>query len=350
MRTTEFLCFAGHEIANSARTTYYTRNLGGVPGLTLGADCPCDAMDEGYANPASDPAPWYEPTRPESAEFYGLYAHSISLDPVLTRSVSTANRHGSYLSPARYGGRQLQVTGTMIAASMEGMAYGERWLAEALRGSPCNEGNCPTDDALILPACPDDSYDYDAAFRTLVNVGAIDGPVFSQLNDAPECFIQEVSFLLVSSQPWLYHPTDRCLDAEPLDAPVSCGLTTPQWMGEGTFVIDVTAESAVTDLVITGKVSIDGDCPVTGLGTSVMPSFTYTVPEMLEGDRLVVDGIRKQAHYYDASDKFAKSALPYIQFVGPWIWPDVGNCTTMCVTISADGDALATVDTTLREL
>lgn len=356
MRAVEFLCFGGTEIANSARTTHYTRELGGVPGLTLGADCPCAAIDEGYDFPSTDPAPWYEPTRSDSVDFYGFYAHSISVVSSLVRNVGASGQYGSYLSPARYNGRQLQVEGTMIASSMQGMAYGERWLAEVLRGSPCNHLDCPTDDAIILPACPDQEYEYDGAFRHLVDVGCVDGPTFASINDLPECYIQTATFALTSSQPYLFHPTTRCLDAEYipdsyLDSPIGCALTTPQWMGEGTYIIDITAETDVTNIVIKGRLSIDGDCPVTGDGTSVMPSFTYTIPTMSMDDRLVIDGMRRHAYYYDASVKRAKSALPYIAFDGPWLWPDVGTCSTMCLTLELEsGDAVATVDTTLREL
>lgn len=354
MRAVEFLCLGGVEVANSARTTYYVRNLGGIPQLTMGADCFCDAIDDTFDTIATDPAPWYEPTRPESEEFYGFYAHSISLDSPLTRNVTASGRHGSYLSPARLKGRQLEVEGFLLASSMAGMAYGERWLAESLRGNPCADGSCPTDDALILPACPDSEYDEDAYFRTLVNVGTVDGPVFSNTADLPECYVQTGTFLLASSQPYLYHPPTRCLDAEVIGAYLedsTCSLTTPEWMGDGTFVIDVTATSDLENLVITGRISLDGDCPVSSPGTSVMPTFTYTIPTMSMDDRIVIDGMRRQAYYYDASHKRPSAALSRIDFTGPWIWPDVGPCTTMCVTLQVEtGDATATVDTVLREI
>lgn len=356
MRMTEYLDFAGTEVANSARTTTYERTLGGIPGLTLAAACPCDIIDEGYVSPAADPAPWYLATRAESEEFYGFYAHSIVAEPVMGRAVTSAGRYGSVVSPARFKGRQLQVSGTMVATSQAGQAYGERWLAEVLRGSACDEGNCVSDDACVIPACPQDPYDAAAAYRTLVDVGVVDGPVFTTITEVPECYLQQVSFLVVSSMPWFYHPTERCLEDEPITdayygSPTSCALTAPEWIGDGTFVIDITAISAVTDLVITGRVSLDGDCPVAAPGDSVMPCFTYTIPAMEADDRLVIDGMRRKASYYDASDKFAKPLLPYTTFEGPWKWPDVAPCTTVCLTLEVgSGDAEATVDTALREI
>lgn len=361
MRLSEFLCLGGTEIANSARVTAYARNLG-YTGGTLSATCPCFLIDEDFVSPDVDPAPWYDITRAESEEFYGFYAWEMRLQPVLSRSARPTGRQGSVISPATMRGRQLQVQGALVASTMRGMAYGERWLAEVLRGSPCNQDDCPTDDMLILPACPpeDDYDDADIWFRTLVDAGCVDGPVFSQIETLPECFVQGVSFNVVSSQPWLYHPTERCLDGDAIfpdyydgyyGNPLSCSLTTPEWMGEGTFIIDVTAQSDLTDLVITGRISLEDDCPVEDPATSVMPTFVYTVPEMKMDDRIVIDGMRKHAYYYDASEKFPRAALSRMSFDGPFIWPDVGTCTTMCVTLEVgSGEATATVDTVLREI
>lgn len=356
MRAVEFLEFAGVEIANSARTTAYARTLG-VTGLTMGAECPCELIDEGYTSPEEDDAAWYEPTRPESEQFFGLYADSIEVVSTVGRQVSPAGRNGSSIGPERLGGLQVQVSGKMIAQTASGMAYGEAWLKEALRGYPCESG-CPGDDLCILPACPEDvAYGSDAYFRTLVRVARVDGPVFTQVGSGvPECLIQRVAFNLVSAQPYLYHPATRCLDGVALEAyasPLACSLTTPQWMGEGTFVIDIVNADSVptTDIVITGRISLDGSCPVTGDGTSVPPSFVYTIPTLGPEDRIVIDGMRQQARYYDASEKYASSAMPYIEWDGAFEFPSVGTCTTMCIEIEgAGGDAEVTVDSVLREV
>ena len=113
---------------------------------------------------------------------------------------------------------------------------------------------------------------------------------------------------------------------------------------------DASTTTATTNIVITGQISLDGGCPVTGDGASVPPTFTYTIPTLAAEDRIVIDGTTRRITYYDASDKFATSGLPYITFSGPFIWPDVGPCTTMCLTItSSGGAATATVDSYLRE-
>lgn len=355
MRLSGYLCLGGVEVANDSRTVAYVRN-GGIPlSGNMSSGCSCDIYDTGFNLPETDPSPWHEPTRPESDEFYGLMATGISLSPVHQRATGNRGGNGSVLSPLRHVGRVIPVTGFLFARSAEGMAYGERWLSEVLRGSPCSSGDCPSDDAIIVPACPDDpDYDTDRYFRTLVDVGVVDGPTTAPVINS-ECYLQQVNFTLTSSQPWLYHSRDRCLDGEPLDSygGLSCALTTPEWMGEGTFVIDITniGTTDMEDITITGQISLDGSCPVSGAGTSVAPSFSYTIPTLAPEDRIVIDGMRRQVRFYDASAKTASNGLQYVSFFGPWRFPDVGACTTMCLTLDvASGEGEVTVDSILREV
>jgi hypothetical protein len=138
-----------------------------------------------------------------------------------------------------------------------------------------------------------------------------------------------------------------------LQTPLACSLTTPEWGDGGTFVIDITNEelTAATDITITGQISLDGDCPVDGLGTSVPPSFTYTIPTLGPEDRIVIDGQRRQARYWDSSCKAWTSALPFVEWEGPWVFPDAGICTTLCLTLEiGGGEATVTVDAMNREL
>lgn len=353
MRLESFMCLGGMEISNHARTAAYVNNSG-LPGAVMSQECACYALDEGFDLPTTDPAPWYEVTRPESADFYGFYASESNLQPVFAREVNTTSGYGSVLSPLKTKTRILTASGMMLARTAEGMAYGERWLSEVLRGSPCADGDCASDSLTILPACPE-SVNYDAAryFRSLMNVGVVDGPVFIQIGNLPECKTQQVSFTIAASMPFLYLPAERCLDQDDSTSELSCSLTTPDWMGDGTFVIDITNLDTVdvTGINIEGRISLDGSCPVTGLGRSVAPSYSYTIPLLGPGDRISIDGARRQALYYDASCKQSSSALPYVEFAGRWKWPDVGPCTTMCLTIvSSGGETGVTVDTYLREL
>lgn len=355
MRPEWFLCFGGVEISNHARVATYITNVG-VPGASVEVDCACPSLDTGFSLPATDPAPWYEPSRPESLDFLGFLATNMELPPVGSRGAGPAGSVGTALSPPNLAGRILQVSGTLWARSAEGMAYGERWIQAVLRGSPCTEGDCPQDDILILPACPESvGYDLQEYLRTLVGAGLVDGPVFGPISDrTPECHMQQCSFVLAASMPWFYHQPTRCLDAESLGAEaLICALTTPEWMGEGTFRVELenTGSTDATNMVVTGTISLDGLCPTGGLAASVPYTFRYEIPTLAPGAKVVVDGARRRATYYNPSSRNNEPALPYINFTGPWRWPDVGPCTTMCVTIEGEtGTVAVTADSYLKEL
>lgn len=348
MRMASFLCLGGTEITDMARILSY-----GACEF-FDASCPCPALDsEIYIDPITDPAPWYDPAYPESADFLGLLTQSVTLSAPGGRSVSPTYAEGSFVGGQRLPGRVVEVVGWLVARTQEAMWWGERWLTEALLNR-CQ--TCVSDTLEVLPFCresDDPLYDYDQDFRTLVNVGLVDGPRFVEVSDTPAYFVNTAQFQLVSSLPWLYLPKVNCITDEPISDsgpdPANCSATTPEWM-EGTFVIEVTAATAVTDLVITGKVSLDGDCPVTGVADDVMPCFTYTIPEMAPDDRLLIDGMSRHAYYFDASNKFATPLLPHLEFTGPFGFPDINPCTTVCVTLEVgSGDATATVDSALRE-
>lgn len=353
MRVEPYLCLGGVEISNGARVAAYVNNVG-LPGTIMDNDCQCFALGGNYSLPNGE-APWWEPTRPESADFLGFYAAQTALQPVASREVTQNGRRSSILAPLTLKGRVMEVSGLLLAVSAEGMAYGERWLQEVLRGGVCGSDGCAMDDLVFLPACPEySSYDPDPYYRKLVGVGLVDGPLFGQVEELPECRIQRASFALASSQPYLYHPANRCHDGTVLaNNTLPCSLTTPSWMGEGTFAITITNTDTTdtTNIIIKGQISLDGSCPVTGTASTVPPTFTYTIPTLEPENVLVIDGTSRQAHYWDASCKQWASALPLMTLTGPFRWPDVGPCTTMCLTVSATGGTSAlTVDTYLKEL
>lgn len=344
------------EIANDARSFAYGQFYG-MPNSTFSSGCPCEAYDEGYVDIVSDPAPWYDATRPDSEDFLGFYAHSIEEDTVQGRTVVAGGGVGSSVMPERLRHRNLFFSGLMLATSERGMNYGRSWLREALRGNCANDGTA-SDQLLVLPSCPppeDMAYD-DATpwFRTLYNVGLVDGPVYQKSGNAPWWYIQEAAFTLTAGIPWLYHDETRVLDAVDITAGTqNAALTTPDWMGEGTFTIDIKSPSAgsgATAITITGGISLDGSCPRGELADDTMPCFSYTIPAMAPGDRIVIDGVRREVRWYGAAAKYPMGGLRYIEWEGPWVWPDVSAACTVCVAIAGTGDALATVDTQLREV
>lgn len=362
MRLEPYLCMGGTEVANAARTFAYVNNLG-LPRAIVNTSCGCDVYDEGYTYPADDPAPWYEPTRPESEDFLGFYAYDISLEPVMGRATNPRVTGGSVIGANRFNHRLIPVNGILIARSALGMAYGERWLNEVLRGGVCSEG-CAADDIEILPACPEPGYDEETYFRYLHSSALIDGPLFRQADGvSAECYVQEAVFTLASEWPWLYHPESICVENEMVDPGLSphCLFTTPTWMGDGTFYIEVAIADDVDEpgeITITGRVSLEDDCPVGPPTDAAVPCFEYVIPEFTidPGDKIIIDGTRRQVLYYDATSKRAKGGMSKLQFEGPFRWPDVPPCTSVCVSVDmstepgAPSNGLVTIHSFLREI
>lgn len=207
MRLEDYLEVSGIEIANANRSNDYL-NAGLLNGVALvSAECECAATDSGpYISPDVDPAPWYDSSRPESAEFLGLLAAGITLDPVAIRSVTPKLAGGSTIGKVYFRHRVVSVHGILLANSAQGMAYGERWLSDILAG---RIQGCAPDTLRILLACPSGSGSNQ--FRTLRQVGIIDGPTPGPAEEMPECYVQEVQFQMAAGVPWLLGDEQVCM-------------------------------------------------------------------------------------------------------------------------------------------
>lgn len=207
MRLEDFLEISGIEVANTNRTADYL-NAGLLTGVALAsANCDCAATDDGpYTSPAADPAPWYDAARPESGEFLGLLAAGITLDPVAVRSVSPKLSGGGTVGRSYFRHRMIAVRGILLAASAQGMAYGERWLNDVLAGRVTG---CASDTMRVLLACPSGAGT--SQFRTLRQVGIVDGPIPGPAQEMPECYVQEVQFQMAAGVPWLLGDEQVCL-------------------------------------------------------------------------------------------------------------------------------------------
>lgn len=141
--------FAGIEIANAARTIrYLERGLGGTtwkvsePTATVMPLLYRLAGLSDFVSPALDPAPWYDPDHPESAEFLGIVLQRpLSFDSTASREWDQV---GSGVGGAAFGRevvgpRPFPFQGTLIASSAAGREWGRRWLANILAAScdPC---------------------------------------------------------------------------------------------------------------------------------------------------------------------------------------------------------------------
>lgn len=197
-------------MANEVRTiAYLSGGLNGGPSVDPNADCGCSSLDNGpYDSPSADPAPWHDSGRPESADFLGLMAFDIRIDPILSRAVSPRSLGGATIGKFSPRHRLVSIRGTLLARTEAAMSYGERWLNDVLAGEIVG---CAPDTIRILLSCPDDPLVDEAQFRTLRRVGTVDGPSPSPIFEMPECYIQEVFFQLAAGVPYLLTDTETCL-------------------------------------------------------------------------------------------------------------------------------------------
>lgn len=262
MKPEPWLVYDGVEIANAQRTFQYLRSGLGPAGWSI-FDCDCEAYSDGpYVSPSADPAPWYVAANAASSEFLGMLVNNGELSVPYSRSQTARGGGGSVLGVPTLLGRTITVNGLLVAKTPRGMAYGKRWLQEALRGG-CT--TCGTADLCILPYCSDDDADPDAAFRTLYRVGLIDGPLFAPAEDGiAQCYVLDTTFSFHSELTHLHGDETTCVDEQALltSASQCCSVTVPEWPSETAFRVEVSAGSPdpVTGLRVRLVPDTDGIC------------------------------------------------------------------------------------------
>jgi len=200
---TGWLRYASLEVVNHHRTLAYLPAIGG--GLTVTGEecCHCDAIDEGpFTTPENDDAPWWEPTRPESGDFYGLLVTRMELTGGQDRDVTQRAGGGASIGPPILRGRTLTVEAVMWAGNLAAMRWGELWLSETLS---CGCGGCGLGDICVLPACPpeDSSICEDDYFRVIPDAGLVGGGLVLGAPIANRGVARSVAFQLTSRQGWL---------------------------------------------------------------------------------------------------------------------------------------------------
>ncbi len=205
---------AGQEIVNSARAIAYAASSG------LRVDCePCTSLpsaldDLPYSTP-SDPgneAPWYDPTQPESVQFYGVLGLGVTgfdKSPV-SRTPTPLVGGGSSLGALRYNHREIAFSVLLISENDAALSYGLAWLATSLRGAACAGGGCRGDQLCMFSVCPGDTFgsvgrEGNTELRHLYDVSILDSPTVTQTQYTPSGLIlTTVTFTLVAGKPWIY--------------------------------------------------------------------------------------------------------------------------------------------------
>lgn len=154
-----YLRLNGVEIANAARTTRYLENL--LPTFGFKGCQNCEgleaALGEVYTTPLTDGAPWYDPSMPSSAGFYGFYPLSIDGIDDSTREAVTTELlgDGSITNRPRFAGRDIRVSGLLIGATEQAVDTGMAWLNRALSGPCGGVDDCTGGDLNFYSSCPE---------------------------------------------------------------------------------------------------------------------------------------------------------------------------------------------------
>lgn len=239
-----WLTLDGVELANSARLDAYLRNTVDPASVEVVQTCGCptlvpalagDPDREEYTTPQDDPAPWYDPTIPQSADFLGLLVQDAAgLDTRQVTRTVTPGVTGASLSRAREQPLTITVTAVVVATSCCGADYGLAWLSEVLAGRAPDR--CDGVDLDLIACCPPaDMTPGDARgrlLRTVRRVAVVDGPhVIDRVGDgcqtdgdcAAGADAITVEFTLTAAVPWRWtRPVPVLFSGWPIDPSADC--------------------------------------------------------------------------------------------------------------------------------
>lgn len=228
MPYTGWLCYSGIPILDACRTVAFGRNAAtGAACLDClnngGCGC-CGPLhaDEVYTDVAGTgggtPAPWYDPSAPESEGFFGLLATSITgLEPgETTRAVvERADGRGGLLGRQTQQAAIITVRALVMASDCCSADFGLRWLGSELR-DVCDQ--CEDNHLTFYTCCPGECEDTpgggggenscDRFRRNMHGVSMISSPKIideSLADPDSECgCIYEIEFQFAAANPCQY--------------------------------------------------------------------------------------------------------------------------------------------------
>lgn len=225
-----------------------------------------------FADPVSDPAPWYNANVDESGEALGFWITEwTGLDDGHISRTSTKTGLGSSLGLASASGRQMGFEVILFGESEEALEYLFRWLSATLT-SVCQ--TCASDTLLIRRTCPTiNCADVDeSAAKGVVelrDVGLLSGVVWGASPiERAGCHLRRVNFTLEAQDPCMYAP---CTDV----------VVTQEEAWEACFAAaDVDPNRATcrpdcTELTGDCRITFDFDVDVVG---AAAPVLTLTAP------------------------------------------------------------------------
>ena len=151
-------------------------------------------MRSDYGSPLQDDAPWTDPDRLDSYDFWGVYPLEITgfEDSTVEATVVESVIDGGYVNKPRKGTRTTVFSAVLVGASSCAVEFGLRWLRTVLTSSPCfsaNYGVCGGVDVCYLGCEPVIATDVNGVQATVtldgrvVTLNAVGGQVL-----ADECY------------------------------------------------------------------------------------------------------------------------------------------------------------------
>lgn len=208
-----FIDIDGIEVCNGYRTMSYLRLLGG-PKWIVPEVYPCSilAREIGgvgpFTSPSADPAPWYDATVPESADFFGFMPSGNqgidfqTLDVVRSATQRFGGIGGGVIGVEQVAVRAMTVTGLLIAVSCQGLEYGRHWIYSRL-GSDC--AGCSLRTIRVRESCPPSNGSNDTrGERIMYDSALIAGIARNDNPGQPCCDYDGITFTLASESPYLY--------------------------------------------------------------------------------------------------------------------------------------------------
>lgn len=367
---------SGEEIVNDERTLAYLNAGYGPPSLQVKGCCSCPRIREliecnsdAYRSPTLDPAPWYDSSVPESADFAGfLTSEFVGLGSTFTRNPIEKVTGGAFLGRLQAKPRTLTWKGFLFGRSDCAVRFGLSWLTSQLRGQGCV---CGGEDLDLLVCCPEliDSppisgcgslpainrpspcppFSQPDAFRTLKNVGLVAGPVIqsqrrvgcglgcgSSSCSGEDTLIMEVEFSLLAGNPYLYGcPVCLCVDQTfPVDPDCATDALWLKVFDDTLVTLRPDATNSTIGTTITGASSVnealaspDSDASyvtinqgqvVLDFDTSVIP-LGYSIKSVTPRIRYSGSSVDVQLQNATSSiktDNLAASSTPIVNYSG----------------------------------
>lgn len=383
-----YLQVSGTEIGNAARTlSYLRRGLGetmqGHWEIGVGDVCGVLYRVDGsgctpavFLSPASDPAPWYDPTEPGAATFLGLVLLDIQgYDSTVYRGVDKrlGGLGGGVFSGQHRNPRTWKFRGAMVSADDAGAEYGLRWLTSALESSFCDE--CALGWLAVRLVCPPENcsnetlglwYSYDVALT--------DGPhevePYSPRSQAADRDVLAgcrdyivVEWTMAAANPFLYKPTvvqkqlqiaqqtpctDICTFLFGTSTP-QCVLVAPPKRGVLGSIFNLTSTAGFGGVFLSaykncGSNVIPTEAPDLQIHLSEIPAHSTVVVDSSQ-HKITVYQTDPVTGAVSVGDGSFLVVLPPNKTIE---WLELANCGTVaCFCVSAEACAEGTLNVTI---